>query len=72
MFDCILQCPFIFRSDLVPKGGCVYIDVEKVSLKPTITTKHEQLAGTVAIVNDANDLPSYLGKKKMSVNSSLT
>ena len=46
------KCPFIFRGDLVPVNGKVFLDVEKITLKKLPgEMNHTEAAATVAIVN---------------------
>ncbi|CAG7734336.1 unnamed protein product [Allacma fusca] len=48
------ETDLIYRGDLIPKKRKVFIDVEKVTLKSS--TKHEQVAATVAVVDENREL----------------
>ena len=51
------QTPWLFRGDKVPKGGYLYLDVEKINLKKSRGQKtHQSAAATVAIVNEEGEL----------------
>jgi hypothetical protein len=46
------QTPLIFRGDLIPKNGILFLDVEKVTMvKLAGEEKHRMVAATVAIVD---------------------
>ncbi|CAG7715937.1 unnamed protein product [Allacma fusca] len=42
----------IYRGDLIPKNGLVFMDIEKLNVKDS----HKMLAGTVAIVDARREL----------------
>lgn len=64
----------IFRGDKIPSNGFVFVDVEKVSLKLEESeklygkkTKHQQVAATVAVVNEKNDIIFWAFVKRENV-----